>query len=213
MPKAILFDMDGVLVDSEALHVHAKGEALRQAGIDVPPERFAQYTGRTDRAMIFDLAAERGMSDAECEAILTAKRRIFQELEDDLKPVDGALDFVRWAHERFRLALATSATPRHREATLARLGIPDLFEVVIDSSLVQKPKPAPEVFEKACAALRLAPADCWVIEDAVTGVLAAKAAGCFAVGLTTSFPAAALREAGADLVVDRFDALRDRLPA
>ncbi len=211
--KAIVFDMDGVLVDSERLHEHAKREALRRAGIDVPEERFAAYTGRTDRAMIFDLAAEHGRSEAESEAILLAKRGLFEELEHELRPIEGAVGFVRWAHERFRIALATSATPRHREATLERLGLSPLFEVVVDSARVTRPKPAPEVFEKACAELGLAPADCWVIEDSATGIVAAKAAGCVAVGLTTTFSEAVLREAGADLVVQGFDALRARIEA
>lgn len=209
--KAIVFDMDGVLVDSERLHEHAKREALRRAGIDVPEARFAAYTGRTDRAMIFDLASEHGRSEAESEAILLAKRGLFEELEHDLRPIDGALEFVEWARARFRIALATSATPRHRAATLERLGLAGAFEVVVDSSRVTRPKPAPEVFETACAELGLAPAECWVIEDSATGLVAAKAAGCVAVGLTTTFPEAVLRDAGADLVVHGFDALRERI--
>lgn len=211
--KAILFDMDGVLVDSEPLHVHAKREALRRAGIEVAPERFAAYTGRTDRAMIFELAAEQGRSASDSNAILVAKRQIFEDLEHDLQPIEGALPFVRWAHERYRLALATSATPRHRAASLERLGITALFEVTVDSAQVTEPKPSPEVFQKAVAQLGLAPEECWVIEDSVSGLLAAKAAGCFAVGITTSFPEDSLRGAGADLVVRSFDELRARIEA
>ena len=211
--KAIIFDMDGVLVDSEPLHEHAKREALRRAGIDVAQERFAAYTGRTDRAMIFELAAEQGRSASESDAILLDKRRIFQDLEHSLQPIDGALPFVRWAHARYRLALATSATPRHREASLERLGIASLFEVSVDSAQVTEPKPSPEVFQKAVAQLQLSAEDCWVIEDSVTGIVAAKAAGCFAVGLTTTFSGAVLREAGADLVVETFTQLRSRIEA
>ena len=209
--KAIIFDMDGVLVDSEPLHEHAKREALRRAGIDVAQERFAAYTGRTDRAMIFELAAEQGRSASESDAILLDKRRIFQDLEHSLQPIDGALPFVRWAHARYRLALATSATPRHREASLERLGIASLFEVSVDSAQVTEPKPSPEVFQKAVAGLRLSPEDCWVIEDSVTGIVAAKAAGCYAVGLTSTFSEAVLREAGADRVVATFEELRSSL--
>jgi HAD superfamily hydrolase (TIGR01509 family) len=190
------------------LHEHAKGEALRRAGIEVAPERFAAFTGRTDRAMIFELAAEQGRSISESDAILSAKREIFEELEHGLLPIDGALAFVRGGLESSSLALATSATPRHRAASLERLGITSLFEVTVDSAQVTEPKPSPEVFQKAVAELRLSPQDCWVIEDSVSGILAAKAAGCFAVGLTTSFPESALREAGADLVVATFEELR-----
>ena len=206
-PQALIFDMDGVLIDSEPLHVRSKREALSQAGIEVPEERFASYTGRSDTIMIKDLAAEHGIGDEGSAEILRSKHTIYESLEHELQPVDGAIEFLGWAEPRFRLALATSATARNRQKTAEMLGIASRFEVAVDASNFEHPKPSPEVFLIAMEKLGLPGTACWVIEDAVNGVVAAKAAGCFAVGLTTSFSRKALKEAGADLVVENFSEL------
>ncbi len=85
------------------------------------------------------------------------------------------------------------------------------FESVVDSGRHQRPKPDPEVFQVAMSDLGLRPADCWIIEDSLNGLRAAKSAGCFAVGITTTFGATILRAAGADIVVESFPELRELL--
>ena len=186
-PEALIFDMDGVLINSEPLHEHSKREALAQAGIEVPSERFASYTGRSDTVMIADLAAEHGLDEARGAEILKNKHAIYESLEHELQPIKGGVEFLRWAQSRFRLALATSANTRNRKATSEILGIASLFETAVDAADFQHPKPSPEVFQIALQRLRLSADVCWIVEDAVNGILAAKAAGCFGVGLTTSF--------------------------
>jgi HAD superfamily hydrolase (TIGR01509 family) len=210
-PDALIFDMDGVLIDSEPLHERAKREALAEAGIVVPESLFANYTGRSDKAMIYEVAAERGFSAERCAQILDRKHRIYESLEHTLRPVSGAIDFVHWAKSRYRLAVATSATSRNREATLKSLQIESMFEVAVDSASFSQPKPSPEVFQIAIERLGVAPTACLVIEDAVNGIVAARAAGCFSAGLTTSFSEASLREAGADIVVNSFSDLKTLL--
>ncbi len=210
-PLALIFDMDGVLIDSEPVHERSKREALAQSGIAVANERFAHYIGRSDTVMIQDLAAEHGLGESEGAEILRLKHNIYESLEHTMQPVEGAVDFLNWAASRFRLALATSANQRNRRATLDRLGVAPLFEVAVDAASFTHPKPSPEVFLNALRGLQLDAADCWIIEDAVNGILAAKAAGCFAVGLTTSFSREALKAAGADLVIDTFAELEQAL--
>ncbi len=210
-PLALIFDMDGVLVDSEPVHERSKREALSAAGIVVPESRFASYTGRSDTVMIDDLAAEHGLDAERSAGILQSKHAIYESLEHTIEAVSGAIAFLQWADRRFRLALATSANQRNREATLAMLGIAPLFEVAVDAADFEQPKPSPEVFQIALQRLGLGPEVCWVIEDSVNGILAAKAAGCFAVGLTTSFVEEALRAAGADLVIENFGELQTAL--
>jgi beta-phosphoglucomutase len=118
---------------------------------------------------------------------------------------------VHWAKSRYRLALATSATSRNRVTTLKSLQIESMFEVAVDSASFSQPKPSPEVFQIALERLGLASTACLVIEDAVNGIVAARAAGCFSAGLTTSFSESALREAGADIVVGSFSELKTLL--
>lgn len=210
-PLALIFDMDGVLIDSEPVHERSKREALAQSGIQVPEERFANYIGRSDTVMIQDLASEHGLSENDGVEILRLKHRIYESLEHTMQPVEGAVDFLGWAAARFRLALATSANQRNRQATLDMLGVAALFEVAVDAARFTHPKPSPEVFLIALNDLHLDAADCWIIEDSLNGILAAKAAGCFAVGLTTSFSQEALKAAGADLVIETFAELRQVL--
>ena len=210
-PKALIFDMDGVLIDSEPLHEYTKRQALRSAGIEVDEMVFSRYIGRSDRVMITQMARINGRSDDEIEAILAEKARLYALGERDLKPVPGAVDFVCWAYEEYRLAVATSATARNRKCTLASLGLTSLFEVVIDSDSIAQPKPSPEVFEKTIAQLGVAASDCWIIEDAVNGVIAARSVPCFTVALTTSFGESDLLRAGADVVVDQFSEIQTLL--
>ena len=210
-PAALIFDMDGVLVDSEALHERSKREAFRRAGITVPEERFATYIGRSDKAMIDDLASEFSLSAAQSAEILRQKNAFYETLEPTLRPISGALDFVHWSYQHFRLALATSATSRNRQFLLKMFAIESLFEVVVDAAQFKVPKPSPEVFEITLKKLSLEPTRCWIIEDSINGLIAAKLAGCFAVGITTSFSSQRLHNAGADLVVESFAQLHSRL--
>jgi HAD superfamily hydrolase (TIGR01509 family) len=211
--KALIFDMDGVLINSEPLHERAKREALLEAGITVPESLFASYTGSSDKAMIYEVAAAHGLNEQRSSEILDRKYRIYESLEHTLCPVSGAIEFVRWAKSRYRLALGTSATARNRETTLKSLQIESMFEVTVDSASFSQPKPSPEVFQIAVERLGLSPNTCLVIEDAVNGIVAARAAGCFSAGLTTSFPEPSLRKAGADIVVGSFSELKTLLIA
>jgi beta-phosphoglucomutase len=210
-PKALVLDMDGVLIDSEPLHKSTKRQALCSAGIEVDESAFSRYIGRSDRAMITDLAKIHGHSEDGIEAILAEKDRLYALGQSDLRPVPGAIEFVYWAYRKYRLALATSATAQNRKYTLASLGMTSFFEVAIDSSFVVHPKPSPEIFEKAIAQMELAPSECWILEDALNGVVAARKVPCFTVALTTSFGESDLLRAGADVVVDQFSEIQSLL--
>lgn len=203
--------MDGVLVDSEPLHKRAKEEAFRQFGIVLPESIYDAYKGRPDATMMQEVLDQRGGSAAAVAELLRLKHQIFKTIEQQLQPVQGAVEFLRWAASHYRIALATSATPRNRAAAMEVLGVSDLFEAVVDSSHFQRPKPDPEAFLVALRELRLGAAECRVIEDSVNGVRAAKSAGCVAVAITTTFNSALLAAAGADLVVDSFPELRSKL--
>jgi HAD superfamily hydrolase (TIGR01509 family) len=210
-PTALIFDMDGVLVDSEPLHKRAKEQAFGEFGIVLPESVYDSYKGRPDATMLPEILVARGWSAEKIEKLTHRKHEVFDAIKHELQAVPGAVDFVLWAESRYRLALATSATPHNRATAFAVLGIGDHFLVVVDSSGHTRPKPDPEVFLVAMRELEVSPNDCWIIEDSVNGLRAAKSAGCFAVGITTTFDRVMLTAAGADVVVDSFLELREKM--
>lgn len=201
--------MDGVLVDSEPLHKRAKQMAFQEFGIQFPGSTYDNYKGRPDATMFQEVLA--GKSVEEIAEILHRKHQFFEKIEHELQAIPGAADFVKWASGRYRLALATSATPRNRAAALQTLGVADYFEAVVDTARFQRPKPDPEIFMVAMRDLGLSPGKCWIIEDSLAGIRAARAARCFTVGITTTFDAGLLSDAGADLIVESFQELRSAL--
>lgn len=209
-PTALILDMDGVLVDSEPLHKRAKELAFAEIGVFLPETVYNRYKGRPDRTMMPEVLTARGRA-ADAERVMLRKKEFYEQIEGELQPIAGAVDFVRWASERFRLALATSATPRNRAVALRMLRIEDCFESIVDTERFQRPKPDPEIFQVAMRDLGLEPEQCWVIEDSTAGVGAGKAARSFTVGITTTFDRETLLTAGADLVLESFSELRSRL--
>lgn len=203
--------MDGVLIDSEPLHKRAKERAFKEHGIFLEESVYDSYKGRPDATMLPEILGARGWPAEKIDEFSRLKRRFYEEIEHELRAVPGAIDFVIWAAKRYKLALATSSTKRNREATFKVLGIGEQFDAIVDASGHTRPKPEPEVFLVAIQKLDVSAEDCWIIEDSVNGVRAAKAAGAAAVGITTTFCRDILCEAGADMVVDTFSELKEIL--
>jgi beta-phosphoglucomutase len=206
--SSIIFDMDGVLVDSEPVHKLAKRRAFARFGISLPEDVFEKYKGRPDDTMIIEVVQSMGNKNLEPEELIRIKHEEFEAIEHMVVPVRGAKEFVLWARARYRIALATSATPRNRRAALSLLGLENSFDFIVDSSGFSKPKPDPEIFERAIIGLSTSAEDCLVIEDSLNGILAAKAAVCIAAAITTSFGKQELTSSGSDFVVDNFEQLR-----
>jgi HAD superfamily hydrolase (TIGR01509 family) len=209
--SAVIFDMDGVLIDSEPAHKLAKERAFAHFGITLPEAVYEQYKGRPDETMMNEVVPTLPNLNVNVKEMLRLKHLEFETVEHLAQPIQGAKEFVTWAKTKFRIALATSATTRNRQAALALLGLTDSFDFVVDASGFTHPKPNPEIFHTAVRGLNASSADCLVIEDSLAGVTAGKAAGCHVVALTTSFADAQLRSKGADRVVQDFKELRTLL--
>jgi len=109
--------------DSEELHAHAKRIAFAQEGIALSDADLSSYIGRSDAVMIDELGARYGLTGGQRSKVLHEKTRIYEQEEQGIKKVPGAIEFVRWAAQHYRLALATSATPRNRVTNLNHLGM------------------------------------------------------------------------------------------
>lgn len=209
--QALLFDMDGVVIDSEPIHEEAQRLIFREYGLPVPESEFAGFKGMTERKVFERIVAEFGTDRHDVEALVAAKEDTFRRLLVDLRLIPGALDFIRRVVPHYRLALTTSSARIHQRFAFDRFELESYFEVVVTAEDIEHPKPHPQPYLTTAARLGLSPHDCLVIEDSVHGVRSARRAGCRVAGMTTSFPAARLAEAGAHFTIDTYADLSTRL--
>lgn len=195
--KAVLFDMDGVLVDSEEYICRAAIKMFAEHGLDVQEEDFLPFVGTGENRYLGGVAEKYGF-DLDTERDKARTYQIYQHLvKGQLKPLPGVFEFIETCKEKgLKLAVATSADEIKMLTNLAESGIQaDSFDVLIHGKEVRNKKPSPEIYLKAAEKLKVEPTHCLVIEDAVSGVKAAKAAGALCLALTTSFPEDQLGEA------------------
>lgn len=193
--KAIIFDCDGTLVDSEEAHLSAWRQALQNRGHDLAPEHCFLYTGKPS-SVTAKLIAETMGYDCSDE-ILEEKKTYYREIhEQGLPPIEETVEFLRRLakekeHLGFKLGIASAATTPEILSHLRNLGIEEFFDVILsghddlqdytDPEGVNKPKPY--VYQQAMKKLGVLPAESVVIEDSTTGVLSGVAAGCFTVAV------------------------------
>ena len=197
---AVIFDMDGVLCDSEPIIAAAAAEALRRRyGIAATRADFLPFVGAGEDRFISGAAQRHGVTvDLAIDKPLTYE--IYLEMiPGSLQAIAGARDFVAGARSAgLLLALATSSDRPKLDGNLAAIGIPEsLFDVVISAEHVTHKKPHPETFLRAVESLGLSASRCLVIEDARNGVRAARAAGCAVLGIASSLPEPVLIGEGA----------------
>jgi HAD superfamily hydrolase (TIGR01509 family) len=199
--RGVVFDMDGVLVDSEEFICEAARRMFRERyGVEVPPEDFLPFVGAGENRYIGG-PGEKHRIEMDIEVDKARTYEIYAEIvRGRLEPLTGARAFVsRLREEGVRTALATAADRVKAEVNLREIGIPaETFDAMVTGSDVERKKPHPDGFLLAVERLGLVPGECLVVEDAVNGCKAAKAAGCVCLGLTTSFDAETLAAAGAD---------------
>lgn len=198
--KAVIFDMDGVLVFSEPLLAEASIRIFAERGFKVQREEFKPFTGMGEARFMGGVAERHGIPfDPVADKELLY--RVFLEMMPGrLEPLPGVPGFIRDCKKNgLKVALASSADDVKVYPILKHIGIdPAEFDAIVTGSMVARKKPAPDVFLEAVKRLGVPASNCLVAEDAVAGIEAALAAGCRALGLTTAFPAEVLHAAGAD---------------
>jgi beta-phosphoglucomutase len=186
MIRAVIFDFDGVIADTEPLHCDALQRVLGGAGIRLSrDDYFAKYMGLTDRALLHRLCADlrRPLDEAEAERLLKAKDKDYlATITKGIEPLPGVREFVSRAVERWPLAICSGALRVEIETILRGAGLLGCFKFIVSSDDVATSKPDPTGFLQTLALLRrtmpdLAAGECLVVEDSVHGVTAAKAAG------------------------------------
>lgn len=206
MAHGVIFDMDGVLVDSGPPHLQSWRILAQNHGVALSDEQFQRCFGQTSRdivRLLWGIAA----SDADVSRLDAEKEAIYRELIRERVPLmpgcRGLLERLRAAG--LRLAVATSGPPENLELVLTEGLIANYFDAEVHGFDVARGKPAPDCFLLAAERLGLLPGDCVVVEDAPVGIRAAVAAGMPVIALAGTHPAETLRAAGANEVVRALD--------
>ncbi|HEY0793410.1 MAG TPA: HAD family phosphatase [Chthoniobacterales bacterium] len=210
--QGILLDLDGVVIDSERVHEQSLVILSERFGRRFSQSEVMSFKGLPEAGTALRFRQEFPNLSLSDQTIIEARLAIVRENYPLVTLIPGATEFLGKAQAAgYRMALTTSANREIQELAFARFKLQSYFNGVITGNDVTRGKPDPEPYQLSAARLNLAPEACAVIEDAVNGIKSGKAAGCYAIGLTTSFPAQTLREAGADWVADDFQQLIARL--
>ena len=197
MIQAVLFDMDGVLVDTERQICQAAIEMFKELGYRVQPADFLPFVGTGENRYIGGVAEKYGIP-LDIEAAKFRTYTIYGEIvHGQLEPLAGVHDFISQCRVKgIKTAIATSADLMKMEINLREIGLPvETFDATVNGLEVERKKPSPDIYLKAAQKIGIEPSHCLVVEDAINGVQAAKAANMYCLALTTSFKAAQLKQA------------------
>ena len=203
---AVIFDMDGVLVDSYQAHHESWNRMLDRLGLTMSEQQFAGSFGRTSREILSDEFSEH-IVEEDISKLDAQKEADYRDiLRENFPAMAGAVELLTTlAKAGFRLAIGSSGPPENVQVVLEQLGCGELFSATVDGSCVTCGKPNPEVFLTAAAKLGIDPSHCAVVEDAPVGIEAATRAGMTPIAITGTADRDKL--AGADIIVETLAAL------
>jgi beta-phosphoglucomutase len=187
---AIIFDMDGVLIDSNPAHKIALKQFCKQHGHDLSEQQLREKIyGRTNKDWIPNIFP--GIDEKTRQQYADEKEALFRELyAKDIVPLNGLVPFLKMLDQHnIPRAIGTSAPKPNVDFTLSKTNLENYFKIILDEKFVTRGKPDPEIYIKCVAALNFPTQKCIVFEDSISGVQAGKAAGCKVVGVTTTHTA------------------------
>ena len=212
MPKAIFFDFNGVIIDDETIQMKAYQEVLQSHQIALTEELYFGALGMDDRTFVRAMFehAKKPLTDPVLENVLDAKTDLHRQMIEDLPLFPGVLTFLKATAREFDLGLVSMANKTEVGYVFERAHLTPLFSVIVTAEDVSVCKPAPDCYLTGLLKLNekrqqernlpLVASECLAIEDSPPGIQSARAAGMRTLGVTNTVPAAALREAGADVV-------------
>lgn len=209
--KTILFDMDGIVVDSEKLHIKAFEITLAKYGIKISDEVILEFVGRSDESFFEYIYNEVSNKHTE-EEMLEEKHKQYDSISKNLQYIKGVEDFINLVKAKgLKRAMVTSSA----KLTVAKadrvLDHIMHFDTVVAEEDTNRHKPFPEPYLLGLERTKSDPKTTLVIEDSINGIKAGKAADCIVVGMTTSFGKDRLLEAGADMAFDTYEELAEWL--
>jgi HAD superfamily hydrolase (TIGR01509 family) len=202
--RALLFDLDGTLAETDSLHLPTWVDALEPYGVDIDEEFYRErISGRSTGEIVGDLLPD--LSEEEGASIGDAKEASFRERAAGLEPLPGLLDFVQEGKRRgMRMALVTNAPKENVGAILPALKLQDYFQTVVLAAEVGAVKPDPAPYEAALERIGVSADEALAFEDSVSGIASSVAAGIPTVGISSTQDPEKLRRAGAFIVARDF---------
>ena len=203
--KAVIFDLDGTLLDNNDVHLKAWKQYLKENEKQISDEDFKEnISGRTNKDAIEHIY-QKEMTEDEASKYYLEKEEIYRKMyRSDIAPITGLQDFLEELHKhKIAMAIATSGIQVNIDFMFNHVPIKKYFKKIVNSGDVSKGKPDPEIFLKAAEALHIPTENCIVFEDSMAGVRAGKSAGMKVVALTTTHTPEELKEA--DLVIKDYN--------
>ena len=213
MIKGIIFDMDGVLVDSEPLYHEFEYNFFHNLGADITPEYLLKFVGSSMSDTIDSICCEYNITVIPRQSIISTFSQgvsLIYSQNPKLKLCPGIIDWLEYLKSaEYPLIVASSTYEDKIKVCFERFNLSKYFSAIISGDQVTKANPEPEIFLKACKTLELKPEECIVIEDSERGIAAAKAAGCKCIGYLNE-GRNTQNISGADIVIDKFG--EEKLP-
>ncbi|MEO9211348.1 MAG: HAD family phosphatase [Ginsengibacter sp.] len=208
--KAVIFDLDGTLINNNSFHLQTWKKYLEKIGKVISQENYNLHiNGRTNHDAI-EYIYGRKMSTEESSPFALEKEALYREIyQPFIKPINGLIQFLEILNElNIPMAIATSGIQPNIDFMFNHIAIKKYFPVVVNSSHIKKGKPDPEIYLKAAALLEIEPKNCLVFEDAVVGIQSAKSAGMKVIALATTHLKDELKQA--DTMVDDYDFWKEK---
>ena len=207
MLKAIIFDMDGVIVNSEPLHRKAYFDMFEEFNLDVSNELYESFTGKSTSAICKELCEIFDLSISH-EKLMFSKRKHFKTIFDndpEFQMIDGALSLIKnYFFNNLTLILASSASMTNINRVFKKFDLDKFFKAKISGADLKESKPNPEIFIKAAKLSGFSKSECIVIEDSTNGIIAAKSAGIYCIGFNSPNSKNQIYDT-ADFVVSNFN--------
>jgi HAD superfamily hydrolase (TIGR01509 family) len=185
--KAVIFDMDGLMIDSERLYFQVERDIAGKFNRTLKDETLWKMMGKKPIESLQLLVKELDIPISAEDALAMRNIMMREKLKNDLVPMPGLEHIIGAFYKRLKMAISTGASREFLDLMLDRLNIRDRFDVLITSDEIEKGKPDPEIYLKTCQKLALKPEQCVVLEDSSNGARAGKRAGCYVIAVPSEY--------------------------